>query len=50
VSKAFEGGFAIERVAETYLDQHQGKNPASALPGLVFWLTRTSAAFQPSST
>jgi SAM-dependent methyltransferase len=47
VTKAFTGVFTIARVAETYLDRYQGRNPQNALPGLVFWLTRTSAALQP---
>jgi hypothetical protein len=42
-SKAFAGVFAIERVSETYLDRYHGRDPQNALPGLVFWLTRTSA-------
>jgi SAM-dependent methyltransferase len=44
VGKAFAGVFAIERVAETYLDRYRGKDPSNALPGLVFWLRRTPAA------
>jgi len=44
VSKAFAGVFTVERVSETYLDRYQGGDPQNALPGLVFWLTRTRCA------
>lgn len=46
VSKAFAGVFTFERVSETYLDRHQGRDPDTALPGLVFWLTRIPAVPQ----
>lgn len=40
VRKNFDGFFEIEKVAETYLDRNHGKDPATALPGLVFWMKR----------
>jgi hypothetical protein len=38
VRTVFAGRFNIARYAPTYMDCHGGKQPALALPGLVFWL------------
>lgn len=41
VRAAFSGEFEIDRVAETYLDATEGRDPARARGGLVFWMTRS---------
>jgi SAM-dependent methyltransferase len=38
VKSVFAGRFKIARYAPTYMDRYGGKQPAFALPGLVFWL------------
>jgi SAM-dependent methyltransferase len=42
-TRIFAGIFTIEKIAETYMDRQHGKDPAKALPGLVFWLARNPA-------
>jgi amino acid adenylation domain-containing protein len=44
VEQSLGGGFAVERVAETFLDAFNGRDEARALPGLVFWMTRVARA------
>ncbi len=41
VKKTFAGNFTIERIEPTWLDRFYGKEPEKALPGIVFWMTRT---------
>jgi len=40
VWRHFRGYFSIVHSADTYLDKLEGKDPARARPGIVFWLTR----------
>jgi len=41
VRAALEGVFTIEKHADTYIDDHHGKDPETALPAIVFWMRRT---------
>ena len=41
VRAALDGVFTIERHADTYVDDHHGKDTANALPAIVFWMKRT---------
>ncbi|MGQ0634989.1 MAG: SAM-dependent methyltransferase [Planctomycetaceae bacterium] len=47
VNSGLADSFAIERIAETWLDPFDGERPTQALPGMVLWLTRRNcrAAF-----
>ena len=43
VRAALEGVFTIEKHADTYVDDHHGKDTANARPAIVFWMRRTPA-------
>ncbi len=49
VAGIFAGSFKIERYAPTYMDAHGGKQPASALLGLVFWLVAAGGSVVPAA-
>ena len=40
VVSALGSHFTLDRSELTYLDPHNGQQPETAMPGLVFWLTR----------
>jgi amino acid adenylation domain-containing protein len=40
VEQSLGRAFAVDHVAETFLDAFNGRDKARALPGLVFWMTR----------
>jgi hypothetical protein len=40
IGQAFKNHFRIERVADTCIDPDNGSRPETALPGIVFWMTR----------
>ncbi len=42
VQATFNGAFVVTRLARTYLDRDHGRQPSTALPGVVLWLEQST--------